>query len=391
MIPFDDLDLSWLRSKPGVKWRWAVPDVLAAWVADMDFPVPPPVRTALEEVLARGDLGYPEWLADSPLAEPFAERMLERFGWRPEPGRVREVTDIIQGVQVVLHLATVEGDGVALHVPSYPPFLDTVRRMGRRLVASPIEREPGGWTFDADRLADDVRREHCRVLLLVNPHNPTGRVLTRAELEVLARITVEHDLLVIADEVHADLVYAPHRHIPFASLSPEAARRTVTLTSATKAFNLAGIRCALAHVGSDQVLAAWRRCPPHLFGVVGVLGVEATLAAWRHGSAWLDDVREHLAGNRELLADLVRAELPGVALDPPEATYLAWLDFRALALGADPAGFLLDRARVWLSPGPAFGLGGDGFARLNFATSRPLLRAMLGRIGAAVRSPQGPR
>ena len=390
MIPFDDLDLDWLRSKPGVKWRWVAPDVLAAWVADMDFPVPPPVRAALEGFLAREDLGYPEWLVGHPLAEPFAERMIERFGWCPEPGRVREVTDVIQGVQVVLHLATVEGDGVALHVPTYPPFLDTVRRMGRRLVASPIARGPGGWTFDADRLADDVRRERCRVLLLVNPHNPTGRVFTRAELEVLEQIAVEQDLLVIADEVHADLVYAPHRHVPFASLSPDAAGRTVTLTSATKAFNLAGIRCALAHVGSDQVLAALRSCPPHLFGAVGVLGVEATLAAWRDGSAWLDDVHEHLAGNRKLLANLVRAELPGVVFDPPEATYLAWLDFRALSLGGDPARVLLDRARVQLSPGPDFGPGGDGFARLNFATSQPLLRAILGRIGAAVRTAQGP-
>ena len=387
MTPFDDLDLSWLRSKPGLKWRRVAPDVLAAWVADMDFPVPPPVRAALEGFLARDDLGYPEWLVDHPLAEPFAERMIERFGWHPEPGRVHEVTDIIQGVQVVLHLATAQGDGVALHVPSYPPFLDTVRRMGRHLVASPIKRGPDGWTFDADRLADDVRRERCRVLLLVNAHNPTGRVLTRAELEALERIAGEQDLLVIADEVHADLVYAPHRHVPFASLSPEAARRTVTLTSATKAFNLAGIRCALAHVGSDEVLAALHSCPPHLFGAVGLLGVEATLAAWRHGSAWLDDVREHLVGNRELLTDLVRTELPGVALDPPEATYLAWLDFRALSLGGDPARILLERARVRLSPGPHFGPGGDGFARLNFATSQPLLREILSRIGAAARTP----
>jgi len=384
---FNSLKLDWLRAKTGAKWQRPGADVLPAWIADMDFPVPPPVRAAMDAVLDRGDLGYPHWYdGASPLAEAFAGRMAQRYGWMPDPGLVRPFDDLIQIVQVVLHLSTEPGDGVALHVPNYPPFLAALDAMRRPPVPIPVRRGPGGWGFEPAQLAAAASAGRCRTLLLVNPHNPSGRAFTRAELAGIAEVVVEHDLLVIVDEVHADLVHAPNRHIPFASLGPEVAERTVTITSATKAFNLAGVRCAVGHFGPPALRAALAAQPKDLFGVVSVLGVEATLAAWTDGDDWLAAVRAHLLANRDLLARLVAERLPGVRFDPPEATYLAWLDCRELGLTVDPAEFFRTRAGVQLSPGPGFGPGGEGHARLNFATSADVLTDIVNRMSRALSS-----
>ena len=377
---FDGLDRDWLRGRDGVKWHRVAPDVLPAWVADMDFPVPAVVRAALHDLVDRADLGYPDWPSGTPLRTAFARRMRERYGWAADPARVRELTDLIQGVQLVLHLGTRPGDGVAVLTPCYPPFLASVTGMGRRLVPVPMEAGPGGWTFDADRFDRDVRATGCRALLLVNPHNPTGRAFTRAELTALADVARRHDLLVLSDEIHADLVQAPHRHLPFAALDDDTAARTVTLTSATKAFNLAGVRTAVAHIGDDRLLAARDAQPPDLFGQVNLLGVAATLAAWTGGDDWLAGVLARLRANRDEVTRRLAAESPRIGHLPPEAGYLSWLDLRALGWGDDPAQVLLDRGRVALSSGPEFGPGGAGFARLNFATAPDVLDDVLTRL-----------
>jgi cystathionine beta-lyase len=382
MPEFDDLDLDQLSRRPGAKWGVADPGVLAAWVADMDFPIPPPVREALRRRIDT-DLGYPMWTAVRaaiPLPAAFAERMAQRYGFTPDPGYVREFTDVKHALQVILHLATRPGDPVALHVPAYPPFLATLASMDRPLVPIPMLDTGDGWRFDAGRLAEDVARHGCRALLLVNPQNPTGRVFRRDELLAIADVVRAHDLLVISDEIHADLVYAPGVHIPFASLDAEVAARTVTVTSATKAFNLAGIRCAVAHIGPERLRETLAALPEVLFGEVGVLGVEATLAAWRDSDDWLAGVLAVLDRNRRRL---VEALPPGIECRLPEATYLAWLDCRALDLGPDPAEFFRKEARVLLAGGPPFGPGGDGFARLNFATSGPVLEEILTRMNDA--------
>lgn len=375
-----DPEIGWLRAKSGTKWAAAGDGVLPAWIADMDFATPPVVREALNGLVDAGDLGYPSWLHDgSPLREEFAARMARRHGWAPDPAYVREFSDIIQALQAVLYVATRPGDAVAMHVPAYPPFLATLTDMERPLVPIPLRRDDaGGWSFDAEAFARDAAERNVRALVLVNPQNPTGRVFTRAELTALADAAHRHDLLVISDEIHADLTYEPHRHIPFASLSEDAAARTVTLTSATKAFNLAGIRCAVAHVGSRRVRDGLAGCPPFLFGDANVPGVVATRAAWRGGDDWLSAVRDRLDANRALLAEALSPA--GIVVDPPQATYLAWLDCRRLGLDGDPAAFFLDKAKVKLSPGPDFGPHGAGFARLNFATSERLLRELCARL-----------
>ena len=383
MPSLDDLDLDQMHRRTGMKWAIAEPGVLPAWVADMDFPIPPRVREALVRCVDT-DLGYPIWTDSGEgmqLPEAFAERMERRHGFTPDPSYVHAFTDVNQALEVILHLVTRPGDGVALHVPAYPPFLETLATMDRPQVPIPMQETADGWGFDADRLAADIARHGCRVLLLVNPQNPTGRAFRRAELLALAEIALANDLLVISDEIHSDLVYEPGTHIPFASLGAEIAERTVTLTSATKAFNLAGIRCAVAHVGARHVREAIARQPKFLFGEVGVLGVVATLAAWRESDDWLAEVMTLLDRNRHRL---LAALPPGVTGRLPEATYLAWLDCRALDLGPDPVPFFRERAGVLITGGPPFGPGGEGFTRVNFATSGPILDEILSRMNEAV-------
>lgn len=353
----------------GLKWSQAGPGVIPAWVADMDLPTAPEVVEALRR-RAAGDLGYPSWLTEpgaGPLAEAFAERMAGRYGWQADPSLVRSFNDLNQALQVFLQVWTRPGDGVAVHVPAYHPFLGTLDLMKRPL--RPIRMEPEGdsWRFDPPDLSG------CRVLLLVNPHNPTGRVFTREELAVLAEQAELHDLLVISDEIHADLAFEPHRHIPFATILPE---RTVTLTSATKAFNLGGIRCSVAHVGHPGVREALAGQPPFVYGSANLFGVEATVAAWRHGDAWLEDTRALLDRNRRTIA----ARLPAtIGYRVPEATYLAWLH-----VGRPGMAEVYEReARVLLNDGAAFGPGGEPYVRLNFATTEPILAEILDRLARA--------
>lgn len=380
-VPAHDPPLDWLRTKRGVKWQRPGPDVLPAWVADMDFAVAPVVRSAIVAALDRGDLGYPDW-PEHPLAELFATRMAHRYNWSPDPAHVRGITDLIQAVQIVLTLRNEPRPTVIAHTPNYRPFLVTLDRM-TQYIPAPMTPDGPSWTWDHDQLERDLGGVTSGILLLVNPHNPTGRVFSRDELERLADLAARHDLTVISDEIHAELNYGPAPHVPFASLGPDAAARTVTVTSATKAFNIAGLRTAVAHVGPDALRQAWDDQPPDLYGATNVLGVEATRAAWLDGDPWLEATVEHLRRQRDHLLDRM-VDLPGVSMRSPQAGYLAWLDCAAAPIDGDPAEFFRRRAGVELSPGPDYGSGNEQFARLNFATSRCVLDAVLDRMAAAL-------
>ncbi|WP_346622463.1 aminotransferase class I/II-fold pyridoxal phosphate-dependent enzyme [Blastococcus montanus] len=386
---FEDLAVADLRQRRGVKWAKVEADVLPAWIADMDYPVAPPIREALVAALDRGDLGYPgwsNWMGPDPLAAAFTARMRQRYGWDAEPTHVRTLSDILQGLQIVLHVATSPGDAVVVQTPNYPPFLKLIEAMGRRLVSVPFERHAQGWGFDPDRLEEAVVRSGARVLFVVNPHNPTGRVLTGEELAAISAIGERRDLLLVADEVLADLTLHPHQHIPLASLGAETARRTVTLFSATKAFNIAGLRAAVLHAGDPTVRTRLRAYPPDLFGVVDDLAVTATRAAWAEGDGWLGGLLSHLAERRDHLVARLAAEAPQVQVASPQSGYMAWLDCRGATGGRRPAAFFREEARVELSPGETFGRGGAGFVRLNFATSSALLDHILDRMVAASRA-----
>ena len=375
--PIIGVELERLRSLTCAKWTWHDSDVLPAWVADMDLPPAPVSVAAVRALVDRGDFGY-NMAASSCLPAAFADWQETSYGWRPDVERVRVLCDVMQGVETVVWLHTEPGDGLVVFTPVYPPFLRTVTSNGRRIVECPLEAQDG-WRLDPEWLEAAID-DGTTAILLCNPHNPTGRAFTRDELTAIAETAEKHDLLVISDEIWGDLMHPGAKHIPMALLGEEVAARTVTITAASKSFNLAGLRCAVAHIGHAGVAEKLAAIPSHVFGAVSSLGAEATLAAWTQGAPWLAETRSHLTAQRDHLASRLAAELPGVRFDVPEATYLAWLDFRAMGLGDDPAKRLLDTARVALSSGLDFGGRGAGFARLNFATTRASLDAILDRI-----------
>ncbi|MEV4803091.1 aminotransferase class I/II-fold pyridoxal phosphate-dependent enzyme [Nonomuraea sp. NPDC049421] len=385
--PFETIDVERLRSGHGVKWGSLPPGTIGAWVADMDFGIPPAVRESLLEVTDRADFGYPYWPGEDPVVAAFEERMAARHGWRPRPGRARVFTDLLQILQVMIEYATAPGDGVAIHVPAYPPFLASIARAGRRIVPLPMTGDATGWHPPAGDLTALLREQGCRLLVLVNPHNPTGRVLTSDELRACADAAEELDLVVLADEIHADLVFAPHRHVPFASVGTAAAR-TVTATSATKAFNIAGLRCAVAHVGPDRLHDALAAAPLDFFGTPSTLSRVATLAAWRRSDGWLAELTRTLERNRRLIEEWA-AGLPWDArYHSPQGTYLSWFDFTDSPIGGRAPAARLERlARVKLSEGAEFAqntaVDTAAFARLNFATSTATLTEILDRLAAA--------
>jgi cystathionine beta-lyase len=378
--PVIGVELDRLRSLTCFKWNVFEPDVLPAWVADMDLPPAPVSAAAIQALVDRGDFGYNN-AAECQLADAFSQWQLASHGWEPDTKRVRVFCDVMQGVETALWLHTKPGDGVVVFTPVYPPFIKVVAGTGRRVIECPLDGPD--WTLDPERLAAAID-EGTRAILLCNPHNPTGRVFTRDELTAIAQAAEKHDLLVISDEIWADIVHPGAKHIPMALVSDEVAKRTLTLNAASKSFNLAGLRCAIAHLGHPELRRAIKDVPSHIFGAVGSLSAEATLAAWTQGAPWLAETKAHLTAQRDHLASRLGAELPAVGFAVPEATYLAWLDFRALELGDDPAKSLLESARVALSTGTDFGERGTGFARLNFATSREILDEILDRIVEAV-------
>jgi cystathionine beta-lyase len=383
-LDLDGVQPALRRSGRGEKWGTYPEDVLPAWVADMDFPIAEPIRRALRRAVEDSDLGYPIHPAPTDVPEIVAARMQQRFGWCPDVGCVEILTDVVQGMYVALQQFSEPGDGVVVQTPIYPPFLGSVRAMKRRLIENPLALGQAGYGFDLNGLRR-AAVDGARILFLCNPHNPSGRVFHRQELEDIAEIVTSSELVVVSDEIHADLVYCGHRHVPFSSLSSDVAARTITLSAASKAFNVAGLRCAVAIFGAPELKRRFCALPRHLRGGIGVPGIEALRAAWRHGQPWLDQVLAYLEDNRDLLAGFVADEFAGIRWHRPEATYLGWLDCRGLGLEPDPCRFFLQRARVGLSDGAAFGAPGRGFVRVNFGTSRAILSEVLERMAKALR------
>ncbi len=377
---FASLSLERLRDRRSAKWSCYPPDVLPAWVAEMDFPLAPAVKQALSAAIERDDCGY-AWPAG--VAAAFVRFAIHRFDWIVDADRVRLVADVMTGVAEVLRVLTSLGDGVVINPPIYPPFYAVLQDTGRPAVEVPLLPTSVGWRLDFDAL-QAAFAAGARAYLLCNPHNPTGLVLAEADLRRIAELANRYDVAVVADEIHAPLVLAGARHTPYAGLGEEAAARGVTLTSASKGWNIAGLKCALIVAGSAVMQERLAAIPPGVGFHVGHLGGIASVAAFEHGVSWLDAVVGQLDRNRVMLAELLRAQLPAVGYQPPQAGYLAWLDCRALGLGDDPAEVFLEGGRVALSPGPRFGSPGLGWARLNFGTSPNLLAEAVRRMAGAV-------
>lgn len=377
--PLLALSLADLRQRRSLKWRLYGDDVLPLWVAEMDVLPPEPVVRAVSEAMARGDTGYP-WAPD--YAEALAGFAQRRWGWAPEPRHARLVANVMTGVSEVLRLVTGPGDAVVVNSPVYPPFYDFVHNLGRRVVEAPLSADG---RLDPETLAAafvaGTRGGGRAAYLLSSPHNPTGAVHTVDELTTAGELAAAHGVRVVVDEIHAPLVYAPNRFTPYLSLPVGAS--AFSLMSASKGFNLAGLNAALALAGPEAAAELARMPDEAAFGA-SHLGVLAQAAAWRDGDAWLEALLGGLDSNRRLLAELLAEHLPQVGYRVPQATYLAWLDCRAVGLGADPAAVFRERGRVALSPGPGFGTGGEGHARLNFATSPTVLAEAVERMAAAI-------
>ena len=375
-----------LRARRGTKWASCAPDVLPAWVADMDFGVAPAVQAAVERLAAERDYGYPlregEEPAERAVARAFSRHYDRLYGWAPDPELAVPLPDLVQALTAAVVAFTDRGEGVQLQVPAYPPFLSAITACGRRVLANRMVDDGAGWQLDLDGLAAGSGR--AGLMLICSPHNPTGRVFTPDELRGLGRVALERDLVIVCDEVHAELVYPGHRQVPLAVACPEVAAQTITISSATKSHNIAGLRCAVMHFGSRALLQRFRRrIPEGLTGHVGVAGIDATIAAWEEGGEWLREVMLRLRRNRRQLRQSL-SRRRGIRYHDPDATYLAWIDMSDLGLQPTPWQFLLEEAHVLTSAGADFGSGYEGFVRLNFATGTGILTEILARIGDAL-------
>lgn len=372
-----------LRARNGFKWTKYDEDVLPAWVADMDFVAAEPIRATVARMAECSAFGYWPMLDPAPLFNAAIGWLSRRHGWTPDPQQFVRLVDVVQGINVALQVFTAPGDGVIVQGPIYPPFLRSIEEQGRTVVDNRLVDPTGAAMMDLDGLRRAAADPRTRLLLLCSPHNPCGRVWSRDELEAVASIAIEHDLTVIADEIWMDVAYPGHRHTPFATLGPEIAARTITLTSATKTFSLGGLPVALAICGSPALQERFNSLPPHLLGVPSAISAEATIAAWTAGEQWHEAVLRQLDANRRAVAAFVRERLPGVCHRSPEGTYLAWLDFSALNVEGSVADLLLERGRVALNPGIDFGAS-PSCVRLNFATTPAILADVCERIAHGI-------
>jgi cysteine-S-conjugate beta-lyase len=374
-------DLAILHKRRSEKWSSHESDVLASTVAEMDFPLAPDVVAALHAAVDRHDLGYtpPE---PTQLPAAFAAFAGRRLGWTVDQDQVTLVPDVMAGLIELCRTLLAPGEQVAFFTPAYPPFFAELPQARVDLVLLPLRAAA---VVDLEAL-EAALAGGVRALVLANPHNPTGRVMPRAELEQIADLSASYGCWVLADEIHAPLVLEGAAHTPWLEVSDAARDRGIALTSASKAFNGAGLKTALMITASDRAGEAVRRVPPltDRVGILGVIAAEAALAAFTHGDRWLDAVRARLATNRELMGELLAAALPRITWTPPQASYLAWLDCRALALGDNPAETFLARGRFALSRGLDYGREGAGFVRLNFGTSAEHLTDGVRRMAMAI-------
>jgi cysteine-S-conjugate beta-lyase len=373
------------RTHGSIKWTFFDEDVLPMWVADMDFRSPPAILEALH---ARVDAGHFGYTMHAPsLSEAVVERMAARYGWTVAPEHLVYSPGLVVALNAVARAFGRPGDAILVQTPVYGPFLSAPGRNGRyvhMVDLDTVDLGDGIFSYAIDFAAFEVAAAHRQATMfyLCNPHNPAGRVFTRDELLRLGEICLRHDVLIIADEIHSDLLLDDHQHIPMASLSPELAARTVTLIAPSKSFNVPGLGCSVL-IAADEGLRA--RLSDELWGGgehVNALGFTAAEAAYRYGDPWLAEALALIQRNRDAAVAFIRAHMPAIRTTVPEGTYLMWLDCRALPVD-DPAAFFLERARVALNPGQHFGPAGAGYCRLNLGCPRAQLDEALGRMRGA--------
>jgi cystathionine beta-lyase len=368
------------RGTDSLKWsRYKDRDVIPMWVADMDFRSPAPVVEALHRRVEQGIFGYASPTPE--LVQVVVARMREKYQWEIEPSWLVWLPGVVPALNVVCQAYGDPGDEVATFTPVYPPFLTAPLRGGKTLRTIPLRREGGFYTFDAERFEREIS-SHTRILLLCNPHNPVGRRYERDEIERIADICVAHNILICSDEIHCDLILDGGSHVPTATLGPEVAARTITLMAPSKTFNIPGLNCAFAIIENPELRTRFKRVREGIVSSTNVLGYAACLAAYRDGEPWRAALIDYLRDNEEIVRRFINEEAAPLAMDDVQATYLAWIDTRALGL-PKPARFF-EQFGVALFDGRDF--QGEGFVRLNFACPRRILTEALQRLRRAVGS-----
>jgi cystathionine beta-lyase len=367
------------------KWTRYGPDVLPAWIADMDFAAPEPILQALRERIDHGVFGYEN--PSLSLKETVVAWLARRHAWKVAPDDIVFLPGLVSGLNLVCRAYGYTGDRAAMLTPVYSPFLSAPVHQG--LAADAVQLQSSlregrlHYEIDFDALAAAIT-PRTRLFLLCHPHNPIGREFTVAEMERLAALCLERDVLICADEIHCDLMLDNCRHTPFATLGPEVADHTVTLMAPSKTFNIPGLGCSFAVVSNPRLRARLEQAAAGIVPHVNVLGLAAAQAAFSRCDEWLAALQAYLTANRDALLAFIDQRLPGVVATAPTATFLAWLDFRQAGLPTNPHSFFLERARVALNDGPSFGPGGGGCVRFNFGCPRSTMMQALAQMSEAL-------
>ncbi len=386
---FDALTPEVMRARGSLKWTRYPGDVIGAWVAEMDLGTAPSVREAIVRAATQGTLGYMPPALPRELAQVLAGYERDAFGWDVDPDEVSLLPDVLSSLRAIIAHHTREGSAVIVPTPAYMPFLSIPGRLGRECVQVPalVGEDPDGrprWELDLDRV-ETAMADGAGLLVLCNPWNPVGRVLVPEELDAVAALSGRYGVPVFSDEIHAPLVLDPDMvHVPYASRPGADPALTFTATAASKGWNVPGLKCAQL-VASGAARQAWDACDAshHLAFEASILGARATVAAFRDGRGWLEEVCAYVRGNAGLVADAL-AEVPGARLTVPEGTYLAWLDCSGLGLERSPADFLRQEAHVAFNDGAAFGTGYEQFVRVNLATGHGIETETARRVVAAL-------
>lgn len=373
------------RGTSSYKWDAFSEEKLPMWVADMDFESPEPVIRALRERVDHGVFGYTKTLDG--IKSAIIGRMKRLYDWEIVEDDILFVPGVVLGFNLAAQALTESGDSMVIQPPVYGPFFGAAKHAEIDLLESPlILGEDHRYRIDYDDFAAKAALENNRLFLLCNPHNPTGRAFTREELTRIGDLCVEHDLYIISDEIHCDLVFSGHRHVPIASLSPEIAQRTVTLMAPSKTFNIAGLEASFYIIQNEAIREKINSAKKGIVPYLNLLSNAAMKAAYEEGQEWLDQLLVYLEDNRDYVTCFVNVELPGCKMGEMDATYLAWIDCREAGIGSgdEPREFFFNEADVVLNPGSFFGQGGEGFVRFNFGCPRSMVVDALDRMKAAL-------
>jgi len=368
-----------------VKWDVYPADVLPLWVADMDFKAPEAVLKILHERVNHGIFGYESDCGK--LKDIFVQWAEKHYRWKVKQEEILLIPGVVTGLNLAAQSLTQPGDGVLIQPPVYPPFFGIARNANLVTVEAPLMLDSKyHYSIDFDKFEAAIT-PHTRLFILCNPHNPVGRVFTRSELQKAAEICLKHDLMMISDEIHCDLIYDGLKHTPLAALDQQISERTITLMSPSKTFNIAGLKCSMMIIQDADLLNRVEKGRRGVVGEPSILGLEAAYAAYAMGEKWLKNLLIYLKGNRDYTINYLKKNLPQIKMPTPEGTYLAWLDCRQLDLKPNPYEFFLSQAKVALNDGHAFGVGGEGFVRLNYGCPRKTLAEALDRINNAIKKP----